>query len=105
MDGYAHYVRTDAAGIVIHGFSSAFETPEQTDTCIDENGGRHFALDLRNERGQYKYKLQKGKLTERLQAELDAEWNARPPEPPSSLEMLGRQVVALELKLLEVGKQ
>ncbi|WP_025846892.1 hypothetical protein [Paenibacillus ehimensis] len=101
MDGYKHYVRTDAAGVVVHGFSSAFESPEPTDICIDENAGRHFALELRNERGQLRYKMQKGKLIERTEAELDAEWNTRPPEPPSALELLGRQVVALELRQLE----
>ncbi|MFB6364415.1 hypothetical protein ACFCP7_10170 [Paenibacillus elgii] len=78
MDAYKHYVRIDAAGTVTHGFSSAFETPEQTDICIDEHAGRHFTLQLRNERLQCKYKWQNGALAERSQAELDAEWTARP---------------------------
>lgn len=78
MDAYKHYVRTDATDIVIHGFSSGFETPEPTDICIDENARRHFTLQLRNERLQCKYKWQSGALVERSQEELDAEWAARP---------------------------
>ncbi|MCP1307787.1 hypothetical protein [Paenibacillus tyrfis] len=77
MDAYKHYVRTDEADLVIHGFSTAFETPEPTDICIDENAGRHFATQLRNERLQCKYKWQSGALAERSQVELDAEWAAR----------------------------
>ncbi len=78
MDVYKHYVRTDAASLVIHGFSTAFETPEPTDICIDEHAGRHFSLQLRNERLQCKYKWQDEALAERSQVELDAEWAARP---------------------------
>ncbi|SCW43845.1 hypothetical protein SAMN04487970_100739 [Paenibacillus tianmuensis] len=78
MDGYKHYVRIDVAGIVTHGFSSAFETPESSDICIDEHAGRHFTLQLRNESLQYKYQWQNGALAERSQVELDAEWAGRP---------------------------
>ncbi|MBU7316237.1 hypothetical protein [Paenibacillus oleatilyticus] len=78
MNAYKHYLRTDAADLVIHGFSSAFEIPERTDICIDENAGRHFTIQLRNERLQCKYKWLSGELAERSQEELDAEWAARP---------------------------
>lgn len=38
-----HYIRIDGE-IIIHGFSDAFETPLNTDICINENGGRQFEL-------------------------------------------------------------
>ncbi|WP_010495097.1 hypothetical protein [Paenibacillus elgii] len=99
MDGYKHYVRTNAAGLVIHGFSSAFETPEQTDACIDENGGRHFMIELRNERGQFRYRYENGTLVERGQSDLDAEWNARPPAPPTKEELREKRAADLEKAL------
>ncbi|WP_010500672.1 hypothetical protein [Paenibacillus elgii] len=99
MDGYKHYVRTDAAGIVIHGFSSAFEAPEQTDICIDGNGGRHFTLQLRNERGQFRCRYEKGTLAERGQTELDAEWAARPPAPPTPDDLRDQRIADLEIAL------
>lgn len=39
-----HYIRVEN-GKVIKGFSTAFETPLETDICINEKGGRHFAID------------------------------------------------------------
>lgn len=39
-----HYIRVQD-GIVIKGFSDAFETPLETDICINEKGGRHFEID------------------------------------------------------------
>ncbi|MDO3680647.1 hypothetical protein [Paenibacillus ehimensis] len=96
MDGYKHYVRTNAAGLVIHGFSSAFELPEPTDICIDQNAGRHFMLELRNERGQYRLKYEKGALTARSQTELDAEWAARPSEPLTAEERIATLTVQLK---------
>lgn len=40
-----HYVRLkENTDIIIHGFSDSFEKPLDTDTCINENGGRQFEL-------------------------------------------------------------
>lgn len=39
-----HYIRTDDRGVIIHGFSDAFEQPIETDICINEYGGRQFRL-------------------------------------------------------------
>lgn len=41
-----HYIRV-VDGIVIKGFSDAFEKPLETDICINEKGGRHFEIDGR----------------------------------------------------------
>ncbi|WP_163854653.1 hypothetical protein [Paenibacillus elgii] len=102
MDGYKHYVRIDAAGLIIHGFSTAFETPEPTDICIDENAGRHFTLDLRNDRGQFRYRYEKGAIAERNQSELDAEWEARPLVPPTPDQLRERRIADLEKALASV---
>ncbi|MCL1819418.1 MAG: hypothetical protein FWG36_02035 [Oscillospiraceae bacterium] len=39
-----HYIRIDNYNRIIKGFSDAFEQPEQSDICINEQGGRHFEL-------------------------------------------------------------
>lgn len=39
-----HYIRVEN-GIVVKGFSDAFETPLETDICINQKGGRHFEID------------------------------------------------------------
>ena len=87
MDGYKHYIRISEAGIIIHGFSDAFEQPQDGDILVLENGPRHFhevwPEPLTNERGQFRFKWADGQIVERSQKELDAEWAQRPPEPPS----------------------
>lgn len=85
MNSYKHYIRIEN-DIVIHGFSDAFEQPQAGDLALSGEFGRHFQLNIRNDRGQFRYKLVEGQMTERGQAELDTEWNARPPAPPSPLE-------------------
>lgn len=83
MFAYKHYIRLNQNNIVIYGFSNGFEQPEENDICIDENAGRHFQIQLRNERGQYLYKWENASLVERTTQELDIEWSHRPPEPPT----------------------
>lgn len=39
-----HYIRADAEGRVIHGFSDAFAAPQSGDRCINEQGGYQFRL-------------------------------------------------------------
>ena len=39
-----HYIRVENT-LVVKGFSDAFELPLETDICINEKGGRHFAID------------------------------------------------------------
>lgn len=78
MDGYKHYIRTNAQAVVIYGFSDAFEQPQTGDLALSGEQGRHFQIQLTNERGQYKYKVVSGSMVERTQSELDTEWAARP---------------------------
>jgi hypothetical protein len=84
MEGYQHYIRTNEAGIIIYGFSSAFEQPLETDYLFAEEAPRHFHESfkepLTNERGQYRYKLIGSELVVRAQLELDEEYeNNKPP--------------------------
>ena len=81
MDEYKHYIRTDEIGLVIYGFTTGFEQPQAGDLLVSGQDGRHFTIQLTNERGQYLYKIVNGAMTARTQAELDEEWNARPTQP------------------------
>ncbi len=42
-DATNHYIRTDLAGNILHGFSTAFETPQMDDILLHE-GGYQFRL-------------------------------------------------------------
>ena len=39
-----HYIRTREDGCIVDGFSDAFRQPEETDICINEQGGYQFRL-------------------------------------------------------------
>jgi hypothetical protein len=88
MSEYQHYIRKDSNGIVIRGYTSAFEEPQAGDLLLPDQDGRHFTIQLTTERGQFKYKVVDGVMALRMQQELDAEWNARPAEPPTAEERL-----------------
>jgi hypothetical protein len=104
MDGYEHYIRIDQAGTIVYGFSSAFEEPQDGDICIIEDGPRHFNQiypSLTNERSQYRFKWD-GRVVERSQQELDAEWveRPRPVEPLSEVDQLKAQNAEIILTLV-----
>lgn len=99
MSEYQHYIRVDANSIVIYGFTTGFEQPQPGDILLPNEDGRHFRIELRNERGQFRYKYVGGVMVQRTQTELDAEWAARPPEPETDAEKIARlesEKVALE---------
>lgn len=107
MDGYKHYIRLDADNNVIDGYTSAFPGFAQDgDICILEDGPRHFQEawpeQLRNNNGQTVFKWIKGKRVQRPQAELDSELAARPPDPPSEMDMLGQQLVEKDIQMLQL---
>ena len=66
-------------------------------TLIDEGYGdkynlcqsNYFDKPIKDMRGIYRYKLEDGKPVERTQEEMDAEFAARPPAPPSDKERIG----------------
>lgn len=62
------YARANAAGIVTYIFSQAFDTPLETDVCIDEtNTDRHGAqkYPVMDENGFYNYEIRRKVLYER----------------------------------------
>lgn len=81
-----HYIRLHETNI-IKGFSDAFETPLETDICINEDGGRHFELNgvinppLQDENGCCLYRCVNGIIETKTCEELEAE-HALQPEPP-----------------------
>lgn len=102
MDEYQHYLRVDDEGIVIHGFTTGFELPQEGDVLLEGERGRQFQLELTIKRGvssfQYLYKIHDGLLVQRSQQELDAEWAARPPAPETDAQKIARLETALEAK-------
>lgn len=64
-----HYIRLDVNNYIIKGFSDAFEQPEESDTCINQEGGRHFELlgqnnpTLVNIQGVHLYKYVNGTVS------------------------------------------
>lgn len=106
MNGYTHYIRTNGAGMIIHGFSSAFEQPLETDYLFAEEASRHFhesfTEPLTNERGQYRFKVIDAEFIARSQEELDAEWQLRPLTPPTEMDLIGEQLIQRELEALEL---
>lgn len=59
-----HYITVDGNSLVTKAFSDAFEQPLDTDICVNENGGRHYNLNLTREDGLPKYKYIDGVFTE-----------------------------------------
>ncbi|REK59895.1 MAG: hypothetical protein C6W55_00585 [Thermobacillus sp.] len=104
--GYNHYIRLNEAGEVVHGFSDAFEQPQDGDILVLENGPRHFhqvwPWPIVNERGQYISRWIDGQRVERSQEELDAEWSQRPPAPPT-IEQRLKAIEELNLGILLGG--
>ena len=64
MNEYKHYIRVSEEGFVTKAFSNAFEQPLDTDICVNEDGGRHYNLNLNREDGLSKYKFADGVFTE-----------------------------------------
>lgn len=95
---YNHYVRPDANGIIILGFTSAFPeiaSPQSGDLLLSGQTGRQFTLQLTNNRGQYVYKVVNGAIALRTATELNDEWNNRPPDPTSLQQQLDELKVML----------
>lgn len=102
MSEYKHYIRIDSNNIVIQGFSDAFEQPQTGDVQLSGDFGRHFQFQLMTGRGQFMYKLINGSMTPRTQAELDAEWEARPPAPKTEIEMIKEENAQLTTQIIDL---
>ncbi len=68
-----HYIRLNKNKDITKIFSDAFEQPEKSDICVNENGGRHFnQIDgkyIVNEDGLYIFKYD-GKIVEKTKDEI-----------------------------------
>ena len=70
---HKHYIRVDQTGLVTKIFSTAFEQPEPTDICINEDGTRILPPELMNiydETGAFKYAWDGVKLIDGLGLQL-----------------------------------
>jgi len=78
MEYNSHFVRANADGNIIHGFSDAFEQPQDGDVLINERGGRQFDIDdetnprLLDESGVPLFRLEGNEAVKRTQREMDA---------------------------------
>ena len=111
MDFYnKHYIRVENT-LVVKGFSDAFETPLETDICINDKGGRHFEIDgeinpplfTDNMCHIFRYDTELRKATAE---ELEAEWQANNPEEPVTEEDITLDLLAdheYRLCMLELG--
>lgn len=68
-----HYVRLGEGNVIVHAFSNAFEQPEPLDVCVEQNAGRHYHLDLRDETGRYglKWNPATQQIEERTEEEIE----------------------------------
>lgn len=97
-----HYIRVEN-GLVIKGFSNAFETPLDTDICINEKGGRHFEIDgeinppMFDENFCHLYRYD-GELRKATEDELKEEREANYVEPePTEAELQWQAITDLEI--------
>ncbi len=87
-DAINHYIRTDLMGRIIHGFSTAFETPQPDDILLHE-GGYQFRLfpggeenpRLFTAEGIPLYRWDGGEVIQRSREEIADEIAALPPPP------------------------
>ena len=91
-----HYIRIREDSAIIHGFSDAFEQPQDGDILINDRGRRNFRLfpggtenpPIRDELGIPLYKWENEQVQERTQKEIQAERDALPPpQPPPTTDL------------------
>lgn len=85
MDFYnKHYIRTNQNGYIVYGFSDAFDSPLETDICIDQQGGRKFELlgvvnpEIHNLQMCYLYKYENGAVRLSTADELQEQLSGMP---------------------------
>lgn len=67
-----HYIRLNSDKNIIKAFSDKFEQAEKDDICMNENGGRHFHLEIFTPENEFKYKYVSKKIVERTNAEINS---------------------------------
>lgn len=101
-----HYIRV-VDGIVTKGFSDAFESPLDSDICINEKGGRHFEIGgvinppMFDDNMCHLYRYD-GELRKATSEELVAEHKANYVEPaPTEMELVWQAITDLEIAQME----
>lgn len=95
-----HYIRLNGTSI-IKGFSDAFESPLETDICINQNGDRQFILNevvnppIVNMEGLHIYKYINGSVLLRTSEELQAE-KQNIVVPKTELELIKEELTAVQ---------
>ena len=103
-----HYIRTNADGNIIAGFSDAFRQPEADDILINDQGGYQFHLfpngeenpTLFTEDGIPLYRYTNGEVRERTQEKIQAQREAMP--GLTAMPTQEERLTALEGALIEM---
>ena len=64
-----HYIRLDGI-FITKTFSTEVEQPLKTDICVNEDGGRHFNLEIHNFEGLPNLKYIDGEIVPTTEADL-----------------------------------
>lgn len=88
---YKYYITADDSGRITDGFSTAFQNPETTDICINEQGGYQFRLFAGGEENPALfeshrvpiYKYENGAVSTRTAEEIQSDIDAIPAADPT----------------------
>lgn len=110
---YTVYIQTDDASRIIAINSSAFLSDTSSWAAIDEGAGdryhhaqnHYLPRPLMDDRGIFQFKLCDGKIVERTQEEMDADYTSRPSPEPTNEELLLEMAADHEFRicLMELG--
>lgn len=111
MNPYIVYVMLDERNLIADVNSSAFLTDTTGWTEIDSGygdkynhaQGNYFPKPLYDDRGIKRYKLEDSKPVERTQEEMDADYAALPPPPPSDKERIAQLEEELKAAKILLG--
>lgn len=102
-----HYIEVDDRGLIVRGFSDAFEFPTSDSICINDKAGRHFQLifpdgttsDANPAILIYPYKIplysyHNGEITKRSDADVQKDIDNAPKRvpTPTQLDMIQAQL-------------
>lgn len=101
---YKHYIRLDSTGRIVKGFSDAFEQPQDSDICIDEDSGYQFRLTPGGPENQTLvdydniplYKYEGGAVVSRSMDEIESDRAAiqQPVTIPSTQDIINANIMA-----------
>ncbi len=86
-----HFIKIDQDNNIIKTFTDAFEEPDQDSILVNEDGDRHFNLDLmelKNDIIFYKYKYENGQVIKKTEEDYNNEINSILESDENKLEKL-----------------